>query len=247
MFNKKNNGKSQGSEITKKITNKVAIVGEPLPTGEKFGSSRQHDRQGAARSSQQESLLSLGHLPRISSLILRKTGKIKAFSSFPLYLGMLALGSLLLGNFSALSDDRKSEGEDQPLAFEKPLYVVPKIPVDSWQDFEITLINKSEESIPIYIYPIKGQFRYKGGNFPGMGGTCTSRIEKMSRCTLIVTHNPHASNQDDPISKIKIQYGKNPQRTVKSEIMVETEEEDEDLPPGSSQVRPLKPIQTSQK
>jgi hypothetical protein len=74
----------------------------------------------------------------------------------------------------------------------------PGITVGSSMDKTITITNTSSSGVSLGTMTITGgqaaEYTFKGGTYPGTGGTCTGYISPSGTCTVVVTFTPAAIN-----------------------------------------------------
>lgn len=72
----------------------------------------------------------------------------------------------------------------------------PAVTVSSYMDKTITITNTSGSGVTFGTFTITGvqaaEYTFKGGPYPGTGGTCGSSLAPSSSCTVVVTFTPAA-------------------------------------------------------
>ena len=72
------------------------------------------------------------------------------------------------------------------------------VTVGSSQDKTVTLTNSTGTGITLGTFIIGGaqaaEYSFKGGSYPGVGGTCSGYISGGASCTIVLTFTPAASS-----------------------------------------------------
>jgi hypothetical protein len=92
--------------------------------------------------------------------------------------------------------DSSSSGSAS-LSFSPSSHDFGTIPVGSTADYTLTLLNSGVRAATSLVATIAAPFTFKGGTFPGTGGTCsTSEVWGGSyACTVVVTYTPTSTSR----------------------------------------------------
>lgn len=118
------------------------------------------------------------------------------------FFSLIFLTSCSAARLTDFTNDNKADPKvalafsDASLVFDKGLlYTFPSIPINTVSTLTLVVTNEGDKTALTMndSGSLAAPFRYKGGSYPGTGGTCATTLKTEITCTLVVEYAPTAA------------------------------------------------------